>query len=103
MLANDFRVTKIHRALQFDQKPYMKTFIDTFVSKHSEQKAMVKQDIFKIILNSALGKICEIVHHRSRCDFINDSKEYARIIADLNFASFMSIYSNMILSHRKKA
>jgi len=38
MLANGFRVTKIHRTLQFDQKSYMKKFIDTFVSKHSEVK-----------------------------------------------------------------
>ena len=36
ILANCFKVTNIHIALQFNQKPYMKMFIDTFDSKRSE-------------------------------------------------------------------
>ena len=46
MLANDFNVTKIHGALQFNQKTYMKTFIDTYVSKRSEAKKKGQKEIF---------------------------------------------------------
>ena len=73
MLADGFKVTKIHRTLQVNQKPYMKTFIDTFVSKRSEAKK-IQKEIFKIILNSAFGKICESVCHRSRCEKCNQPK-----------------------------
>jgi len=38
-MAKGFRVTKIQRTLQFDQKAYMKKFIDNFVIKRSEDKA----------------------------------------------------------------
>ena len=49
MLANSFKVTKIHRVLQFDQKPYLKTFIDIFISKQFEAKTKVEKEIFKLI------------------------------------------------------
>ena len=51
MLSNCFKVTKIHRAPQFDQKLYMKIFIDTFVSKRSHAKTEVQKKIYKVILN----------------------------------------------------
>jgi len=58
MLANDFNVRKIVRALQFDQKPYMKTFTDAVVNKRSEAKMKIKKRSL-LILNLAFGKICE--------------------------------------------
>jgi hypothetical protein len=43
MVVNGFRVIKIHRGLQFDQKPYMNTLIDNIVSKRSETKRRLKK------------------------------------------------------------
>ena len=102
MLANGFKIAKIHRALQFDQKPYMKTFIDIFVRQASEAKTKVEEEIFKLILNSICGRICENVCLRSRCDFLTDQTENSRIIANPNFTSFVIIHSNMFLLHREK-
>ena len=102
MVANGFRVTKIHRAVQFNQKPYMRTFIDTFVIKRSEAETKVEKEIFKLILNSALGKMRESVRNRSRCDAVTDPKECAQIVADPNFTSFTIIDFNIALLQRKK-
>ena len=101
ILANSFNFRKMHRALQFDQNRYMKTFIDTFVSKRSEAKTKVEKEIFQLILNSAIGKMFESVRNRSCCDVVTDPKECARIIADENFTSFTIIGSNVVLLHRK--
>jgi hypothetical protein len=49
MLATGFNVTNIHRALQFDQKPYMKMFVDIFVNKWSQAKTKVEKEIFKLL------------------------------------------------------
>jgi hypothetical protein len=77
MVFNGFIVTKTHRALQFDQKPYMKTVIDTFVSKRSQAKMKVKKEFYILILNSACGKMCESVQKRSRCDIVTTPKNFA--------------------------
>ena len=74
MVVKGFRVTKIHKALQFDQQPYMNTFMDTFVSKCSEAKTKVEKEIFKLILNSAFGKMCKSMRNKSCCDVITDPK-----------------------------
>ena len=77
MLVNGFKVPKIHKALQFNQNPYMKTFIDTFFSDQYEAKTNVEKEIFKLILSSAFGNMCKNVRHRSRYDVVTDPKEYA--------------------------
>ena len=101
ILANGFRVTKIHRDFQFHQKPYMKTLIDTFNSKRSEVKAKIGIESFKLILISAIGKIYEGVHNKSRDNVVTYPKECVWVIADLNFTLFTIIESNMVLLHRK--
>jgi len=98
MLANGF--TKILESPQIDQKPYMKFFINTFVSKRSEAKTKIKKDIFNRILNLAFGKICKSLRNRSRCEMCPN--EIARIIADLNFKSFTIMDYNMSYYIEKK-
>jgi hypothetical protein len=102
MVNNGFKITKIHRVLQFNQKPYLKTFIDTFVNKRSRANSKVKKEMYKLMLNSAFGKMCESVRNRSCCDAVTDPKECARFTAVPNFTSFTSIEKNMVLLHRKK-
>ena len=102
MVSNGFKITKIHRVLQFNQRPYLKTFIDTFVDKRSKANSKVEKEMYKLILNSAFGKMCESVRNRSRCDVVTDPLECARIIADPNFTSFTSIEAGMVLLHRRK-
>jgi hypothetical protein len=102
MVTNFFRVTEIHRALQFHQKPYLKMFIDTFVSKCSKSKSKVQKEMYKLILNLAFEKMCESVQNRSRCDVVTCPKECARIFADPNFTTFTTIDPNVVLLYRKK-
>ena len=102
ILANVLKVTKIRRALQFDKKPYMKTFIYTIVKKYFEAKTKVEKEAFKFILNSTFGKTCESMHHRNRCFVVTDPKERALIIANRNFTLFTVIDSNTVLLNRKK-
>ena len=102
MVTSGFRVTKIHRALLFDQKTYLKTFIDTFVSKHSQAKSKVEKEMYELILNSSFGKMCESVQNRSRCDVVTCPTECARIVANSKFTTFTVIDSNMVVLPRKK-
>ena len=102
MCNNGFNVTKVHRALEFSQKPYLKTFVDTFVSKRSAAKTKAEKEIYKLILNSAFGKMCESVRNRNRCDVVTDPEQCARIIADPNYTSFTIIGPDMVLLNRKK-
>ena len=43
MLDNDLKVIKIQSVLQFDQKPSMKAFINSFISKRSKAKTKVEK------------------------------------------------------------
>ena len=102
MLANGFKIKKVHRAPQFNEKPYMKKFVNTFLSKHSEAKKKTEKETFIFILNSAFNEMYVSERCRSHCDIVTNPKEYARIITDVNIKSLTIIDSNMVLLHRRK-
>ena len=58
MLTNGFKGTNIHRARQFELKSCLEMFINTFLSKRLEAKTS-RSEIFKLILKSGFGKMCE--------------------------------------------
>ena len=100
-LVNGFKVTKIHKALQFNEKPYMRMLINGLDSKQWEVKTKVEKIIFQLIWNSPFGKMCNSKLNKSRCNDVNDPKECAQIISHPNFTSFTIIDSIIGLLHWK--
>ena len=100
MVANDFRIRRIHRALQFYQKLYMKPLIDTFVGEFLEAKKRLKRNLLAH-LNQAFGKMCESLCNRIHFDVLTDPKECAQIVSHSNFTSIIIIDSTMVFLHRR--
>ena len=65
----------------------MKKFIDTFFSKHSEAKAKVENEIFKLVLNSAFGKMCEGLCNRIRCDLSDPKNRFESLPIRISYLS----------------
>jgi len=50
------RVTKIHRGLKYDEKAWMKPWIEFNTTKRSQSKNAFEKDLFKLLNNSCFGK-----------------------------------------------
>ncbi len=68
------KVEKIHRIIQFNQKPWLKEYIEFNTNKRSKATTDFEKDFFKLLNNAFYGKTMENVRGRINIDFIENDK-----------------------------
>ena len=80
------KVTKIHRILTFDEKPFLKEYIDLNTELRKKSKNDLEKDLFKLMNNTIFGKSMENVLNRSNIKLINNNPEkLLKLIKQPNF------------------
>ena len=102
------RLTKVYRALRFDQSPWMEPYIR--VNKELRKKAAREKDLYKLMNNSVFGKTMENLRKRVDVKLVRSHEEdkLRRLIAipafarankfDDNLAAIQVHMSNLVLN-----
>src|SRR5271170_8044454 len=92
-------LTKIHRALEFDQSDWMKPFIDELARSHALATNDFEKNMYKLLGNANYGKTVENVHKYQKIDFVrpqNEAKKFKRLVADPSYKSHRILGKNLV-------
>ena len=96
------KVTKVHRILTFDEKPFLKEYIDLNTELRKQSKNDLEKDLFKLMNNAIFGKSMENVLNRSNINFINNNPEkLLKLIKQPNFQNAYRISNRLALVESK--
>ena len=80
-----WRITKVHRALAFDEAPWMKTYVERNIEKRKQARNSLEKDFWKLANNSVFGKTCENVMNRVDVRLVRERKKALRQILKPNY------------------
>ena len=96
------KLTKIHRVVEFNQKPWMKDFIDFNINKRKESKNEFEKGFFKIMCNATYGRALMNLRKRQNISLINDATKLNDFVKKPNFISSKIFNENLVAVHNIK-
>ena len=96
------KVTKVHRILTFDEKTFLKEYIDLNTELRKHSKYDLEKDLFKLMNNAIFGKSMENILNRSNIKLINNNSEkLLKLIKQPNFQNAYQISNRLALVESK--
>ena len=101
-LSPGLKLTKIHRALQFNQSPWLKQYIDFNTEKRTNAKNAFDKDFFKLMNNSVFGKTMENIRERVDVRLVTDKNKLLKMTAKPTYVSSKIFNENLVAVHKVK-
>ena len=95
-LSLGMKLTKIHRVLEFTQRPWMKRYIDFNTEKRTMAKNSFEKDFFKLMNNSVFGKTKENLRKRSNIKLETDPEHLLKLTRQPTYVSSKIFDENLV-------
>ena len=76
---------RVHRVIQFNQRAWLKPYIDMKTNLRKEAKTEFEKDFFKLMNNSVFGKTTEIVRNYRDIKLETTDKARKRLVSEPNY------------------
>ena len=93
---------KVHRAIQFNQKDWLKPYIDLYTKLRKEPKNDFEKDFFKLINNSVFGKTMENVRKHRDIKLLTTDEKRNKLVSEPNYYTTKGFSENLLETEMKK-
>ena len=101
-LNHELKLKKVHRVIQFNQKTWLKPYIDINTNYRTEAKNEFEKNFFKLMNNSAFGKTTENVRNHRDIKLVTSDKRRNRLVSEPNYHSHKTFLEHLIAIEMKK-
>ena len=95
-LQHGLRLDRIHRAIEFDQSPWLKTYIDFNTQLRTAATNDFEKDFFKLMNNLIFGKTMENIRKHRNIGLVTTEEKYLRTVMKPNFKSGVQFGENLM-------
>ena len=100
-LANGWKLTKVHRILEFKTSPWMKPYIDFNTEERMQAINEADKNFFKLMINSVYGKTMENMRKRMKIRIITNEKDCIKYSSRPTFINSIIYGKNLVALHEK--
>ena len=95
-LQHRLRLDRIHLAIEFDQSPWLKTYIDFNTQLRTAATNDFEKDFFTLMNNSVFGKTMENIRKHRNIKLVTTEEKYLRTVMKPNFKSGVLFGENLL-------
>ena len=96
VLKHGLRPDRIHQAIEFDQSPWLKTYIDFNTQLRTAATNDFEKDSFKLMNNSVFGKMMENIRKHRNIKLVTTEEKYLRTVMKPKFKSGVLFGENLM-------
>ena len=90
------RLDRIHRAIEFDRLPWLKTYINFNTQLRTAAANDFEKDFFKLMNNSVFGNTMENIRKHRKIKLVTTEEKYLRTVMKPNFKSGVLFGENLM-------
>ena len=95
-LQHGLRSDRIHQAMEFNQSPWLKTYIDFNTQLRTAATNDFEKDFFKLMNNSVFGKTMENIRKQKNIKLVTTEEKYLKTVMKPNFKSGVLFGENLM-------
>ena len=96
VLQHGLRLDRIHRVIEFNQLPWLKTYMDFNTQLRMAATDDFEKDFFKLMNNSVFGKMMENIRKHMNIKLVTTEEKYLRTVIHSNFKSGILFGENLM-------
>ena len=101
-LNHRLKLKKIHRVIEFNQKEWLKPYIDMNTELRKDAKNDFEKDLFKLINNSVFGITMKNIRKHRHMKLVTTDKKRSKLVSELNYHTINLISEDLSIIEMKK-
>ena len=101
-LNHGLKLKKVHRVIEFNQKAWLKPYVDIDTELRKLARNDFENDHFKLMNNSVFGKTMENIRKHRDIKLVTTDKKRSKLVSEPNFHAMNLLSENLSIIEMKK-